>query len=728
MEQYSQKRPCRLSESTRTLAKRAKAGEFGRGLKEHFSAYIEDADFYQMPVRRQYNACVGAIVEQDALRLTDGEWLAGSASFEKATYHLVPICVNQGAPDEEIFEGDSHLTPDFHKVLKYGIRGIEEEIKRSKAVHVNEPDELDFLEQLQVTLEHFKRWHQRFLTAIDERIRQTEGEVQLRWQIVRRNLTNVPYEHAANFVEAVQSLWFTFAFLRALGSWPAVGRIDYMLGDYLEQDLAKGVITIEDAREYLAHFWIKGSEWDTLRNAARWNREGSGNGQLFQNVVLGGQDAEGNDVSNLVTYLILDVIEELAIAVYPVSVRISSHSPEKLVRRVAEVMRFGGGILAVYNDDIVIPALMKFGYSKEEACLYANDGCWEVQIPGKTNFAYWGWDVLCTLQTSVLQLKKEGASDLPYQSFEELYNAYIEVLRKEFLQMTEMNPMYTANVLPMGAERAMNPAMAMLVDDCIARGKDYSQGGAHYCVRSPHAGGLPDAANALRAIQYVVYEKKWMTLNAFMDIVKNDWEGQEELRLHVRKGLTYYGNGDASSDAMMKRLFADYTGLVAERRSYRGMLFPAGISTFGRQIGDDWFKGKRTANPDGHKKGEILSNNIDPTPGTDVSGATALLRSYGSLGMIDLPGGTALCVRFSGATVRGEDGVEGLMDFLYAFCDLGGHFIQPDVVDTETLKDAQKNPEKYSNLNVRVTGWSARFASLNAEWQQMIIERSENNY
>lgn len=718
MGSYDMKRPKRLSEETRALAERAKRGEFGKEMAAHYCAYVDEAGYADMSVRQQYNACVKAIVEQDVIRLTDGEWLAGSASFDKARNHVMPVSLDKNDPDATVFGSDSHLTPHYYKVVKKGIRAIEREIEESICAHKGDEDALEFLQQMQITVGYLKQWHQRYLAAIDEKILNTEGVVRIRWEEVRKNLTNVPLEPAQNFREAIQSLWFIFVFLRALGNWPAVGRIDWMLGSYLKKDLESGAITLDEAREYIAHFWIKGCEWVALETN-RGNRAGSGDGQNYQNIVLGGQDADGNDTSNEITYLVLDVIEELGIADYPTSVRISKNTPEKLMRRVAEVLRYGGGALAVYNDDIVIPALIEFGYSKEEACLFANDGCWEVQIPGKTKFDYWPWDVLSVFQNETLRMGDAGASQLPYEDFDALFQAYMKDLYKDFVWYLDK-------------ERDNNPArvnlaMAMLVEDCIGRAKDFAMNGADYRVFAPHAGGLPDVANAMQAIYHVVYEKKMMSLDAFVDILKANWEGQEELRYYLRNELVYYGNGDSEGDAMMQRLFSAYVNMIGTKKEHKGYLFPAGISTFGRQITEE-FLDRRHANADGHFRGEYLANNIDPTPGTDVSGSTALLRSYGSLDMLHLPGGTALDMRLSSATVRGEDGLEGLVDLLYAFCELGCYFLQPDIVDTEVLREAQKNPEAYSNLTVRVSGWSARFQTLSKEWQNMVISRTEAGY
>jgi len=712
----------RLSDFTREFCKRSLDGEYGRALAGDFCALVDPEGYYDLTLAGRYNRCLKVIVEQAPIRLIDGELLSGSATFDLARNHKVPAAFANDPDRIALIHSKSHLTPHYQKILKRGVRGLEEEISESRVRHggkIPKKEKLEYLDEMETTIGYLKFWHQRYLDAIDEKIASTQGDAKCRWQGVRKNLERVPYEPARNFREAIQSLWFMFVFQRQTGNWAAVGRFDWMLGPYLEKDLAEGTITLEEAREYVAHFWIKGCEWIDTYTCIGHN-DGGGDGQFYQNVVLSGQDQYGNDETNAVTYLVLDVLEELGIADYPTSIRLSSKSPEKLIRRVAEVTQLGGGLIAVYNDDVVIPALVDFGYCIEDACCYANDGCWEVQIPGKTAFRYWPWDVLADLQQGVLKLADGKPSDLPYETFDQLFDAYTDYLKSRFKEHTERNrPEATPNV-----------AISLIVEDCIGSATDYGAfrgSGAIYQVDSPHAGGIVDAANALQAIKYVVYDEKLMSLNEFMDIVKNDWAGHEELRLKLRTQLTYYGNGDKAGDAMMQRLYDAYVSKVCYRKFYNGTLYPAGISTFGRQVTDE-FLDNRTANPDGHKKGEFLSNNISPAPGTDLQGATATLRSYGGLNMHKLPGGTALEIKMSHATVRGEDGVEGLMDMLYAFVDLGCHFMQLDVVDAAMLKKAQEDPENYGTLVVRVSGWSSRFRTLEEQWQRLVIERTEMGF
>ncbi len=710
--------PIRLSQATHDLRNRSMAGEFGKQLTENYCAIIDVPNYEALSDYEKYTVALEAVVTQCPIRLVDGEWLAGSATFDRARENKFPAMIEGQEKWQNFWGKNDHLTPHHQKIITKGLRGLDEQIRESKEAYKNLPQKVHYLEQLEKTVEQIRRWHRRYMDAIDERIANTEGEVKARWQTVRQNLCRVPEEPAANFREAIQSLWFMLAFLRLNANWAAVGRIDWMLGPYLKKDLEEGTITLDEAREYVAHFWIKGCEWVDLLPPAGFP-DGDGDGQFYQNVVLSGQDAQGNDETNEVTYLVLDVLEELRIADFPTSVRLSTKSDEKLVRRVAEVTRLGGGLIAIYNDDVVIEALVRFGYPREEACRYANDGCWEVQIPGKTRFSYKPWDVLAELHQNVLFLDQEGPSALPYESFDQLFDAYVEQLRTIFREYREARILWK----PLRP----NLLMSLLVENCIYKARDFVDYGAAYDVRSPHAGGIVDAANALQAIKHVVYDEKMMSLNEFMDILKADWEGHEELRLQLRRGLTYYGNGDKAGDAMMQKVFDAYTEVIGERKFYNGILYPAGISTFGRQVIPS-FLDRRSANADGHKKGDILSNNMSPTPGSDIRGATATFRSYGSLDMMKLPGGTALEVKMSYATVRGDDGLEGLVDLLYSFCELGCHFAQLDVVDAAMLKKAYEDPETYGNLVVRVSGWSARFKTMGRKWQQMVMERTEMGY
>ena len=404
------------------------------------------------------------------------------------------------------------------------------------------------------------------------------GYVDPALQRVREALARVPENPPTCFPEAVQALWFLFAFQRLCGNWPGVGRIDEMLGPFLTADLAAGRVTLDEAREILAHFWIRGCEWVGAPNSFG----GSGDGQFYQNILLSGVDCDGNDVTNEVTYLVLDIVEELGIADWPIAVRISRNTPERLLRRIAEVQRQGSGAVAVYNEETVIAALTRFGYPVREARRFANDGCWEAQIPGETCFRYQPFDALMLLQEVIgvvggsrgpdgsCLAPNDGAShpcgpsgEGCFPDFEALYAAFRERLQAEVTRLHAGADSFATNGYP-------STLISLLERDCLERGRGYFDRGCRYNVSAPHAGGLPDTGNSLLAIQRAVYEEGWVTLPELVACLRADWEGCEELRRRIRASGEFFGNDSAAADAMTRRVFDDFVAAVEACRSGRG--------------------------------------------------------------------------------------------------------------------------------------------------------------
>ena len=517
----------------------------------------------------------------------------------------------------------------------------------------------------------------------------------------------------------MQSLWFTFAFIRLCGNWPGIGRIDWLLGDYLKKDLENGTLSLNEAREILAHFFIKGCEW------VNGQFIGSGDAQHYQNIVLAGMDENGNEVTNEVTYLVLDILEELGISDFPTTVRLNSNTDEKLLRRVAEVMRYGGGILAVYNEDLIINALVKDGYDEREARKFANDGCWEVQVPGKTFFIYSPFDSLQILQQKTL-CGYDGSVD--FANFEELYRQYVLDLhdRVEAIFLDRQKKFDNSGVPTKDWRWAEQPpctVVSLFEQGCMEKGLSYLEGGPIYNVNSPHIGGLADTVNSLYAIKKIVYDEKKLTLPELLSILKNNWEGEESLRQFVLNRYTYYGNDNDEVDEIASRLLSDFADICTSFNGKCGYRFPAGVSTFGRQL--EWSP-KRLASPHGRRQGEVLAANASPTPNTDKEGATAIIRSYCKADLSKLATGAALDIKLLPSSVESEDGLQALIALMRGFVSLGGFFMQPDVVDAALLREAQEHPENYQTLSVRVSGWNARFVTLNKEWQDMVIEQNEH--
>ena len=694
------KRPVRLSESTRRFADESMRGKYGDMARAVPSVSVDSiSDFDKLNVYEQYSLCINEIVRSCPVRLIDGEKIVGSATLGASIDHVVPA-FRGGKP---VFESVSHLTLGFSRVLKLGLNGIEREIKKSP--------ESEYNTYLLKIIGYFRIWHSRYLDATaDEN------------PVCHSLLTRVPFEPPRNFHEAVESLWFTFAFTRLCGNWSGIGRIDEMLGSFLEKDLADGVLTLDEAREILAHFFIKGTEW-IESNTPR----ASGDAQHYQNIILGGIDRDGREVTNDVTYLVLDIIEETGISDFPVTVRISERTDERLMRRIAEVVRYGGGIVAIYNEDLIISSLEKIGIDPIEARDFANDGCWEVQIPGNTYFTYLAIDAYSVLMKDTLGLPDDPKH---FDSIDEIWASYSENMKKAIDFMAKHNAGDWRGKFDENGDFIWHPdnrpceVVSLFEEDCAKNGRSYFMGGPKYNIISPHIGGAPDVGNSLHAIDEICFMQKVVSFDELMSAIRSNWKDREHLRQRLFNTVVYYGNDDDEADSYVVRVLDDFADAVLSHIHDTPVLFIPGVSTFGRQV--EWMR-SRTPSPMGTKADVILSGNASPTPGTDLKGPTAMIKSYCKADLSKQANGSALDLKLHSSVVSGENGIDGIVSLYRAFVKLGGFFIQTDIVDADLLREAQKHPEEYKTLSVRVSGWNARFITLDKEWQEMVIERTENN-
>lgn len=698
------KRPTRLSEQTRQFAYDSLNHKYGLEARKFPSVCMDDIDGFDdlMPLKK-HDAAIRKIVSECPVRICEGERISGSANLGAAIDNYIPA-VRDG---KFFLSAESHLTIDFETVLKYGVDHIQSTAEASLEKYKGTEKEA-FIQSCLSCIESFRIWHRRYLESLRDK-----EEYKKNYE----NLKNVPFLPAKNFYEAVQSIWFVFAFVRLCGNWPGIGRLDWLLGDYLEKDLREGTLTIAEAREILAHFFIKGCEWICGGDY------GSGDAQHYQNILLGGVDENGKDVTCTVTYLVLDILEELGISDFPTTVRVNKHTPEKLLERTCEVIKHGGGAVAIYNEELIIDSLINYGYDPMEAAKFANDGCWEVQIPGKTFFTYIPFDGLAILQKITLDGYSENVN---FSSFEELYRKYVQDLEDKTRTYLTSRISYSANVECSEEQKGWKEqtpctVVSLFEKGCIEKGASYLEGGPVYNVISPHIGGLPDIANSLYAIKKLVFDEKKLSFSELMSILLRNWEGNEALRQYALNKYDYYGNDNDEVDEIAARIVSDFADICDEENGKNLYMTPAGISTFGRQL--NWSP-YRMATPSGRREKEVLGGNFSPTPGSDKEGATAIIKSYCKSDLKRIVSGAALDIKLLPGAVNGEKGAKVIESLIRGFVILGGHFMQIDIADTELLKKAQEHPEEYQTLSVRVSGWNARFVTLNKEWQDMIIAQT----
>lgn len=700
----------RLSDKTRALAWLYLSGGVKDRLKPcGFS--LRDLDLPEdTPAEILHGKNAILTAEKSRIAIHPDELIAGNAGNIEATYHQVPGC---NVPSQ--WGSISHTTADFGNAVRLGLKGLEKEILefRSKSKEQNIP----FYDGLLDVIAAMRIWTRRLSDACKNSLGGADAGQRRRLLGIASMLENVPENPPSSFAEAVQSLWIFFEFQRLCGNWSGLGRIDQYLGPYLEDDLKTGRTTLGEAREILAHFWIKGSEWCFGLRGCTGAAPGSGDAQNYQNIIISGIDEDGRQIENEVTYLVLDIVEELHISDYPVSVRLNSNSSAKLLRRVAQVQLLGGGIVAVYNEDVVLEALGKLGFGEREARSFTNDGCWEVIIPGKTNFSYFPKDALLPFQEALF-------ADADYDTFEDLYAAVIEAF-KRFSQTYAEG--VRSQILPEGTRAWSNghggdAVLSLCMPSCRESGVSYSSHGTKYVIRGLHVAGLQDVANSLLAIKKFVYGDKLVSLVALKKILLENWEGEEALRMRMATGIKYYGNDDERADAMVKRLFDDCLGILGAIGKIGHIITSPGISTFGREIA---FAPQRKATAFGKKEGEYLAPNFSPTPGTDLSPVPSIINSYCKHDLTKTPNGAPLDLRIDASVAKRPDAPDILAALTKTFLQKRGFYFQIETVSAEMLKKAKENPDLFPNLTVRISGWSARFASLDENWQNLIIARTE---
>ena len=722
----------RLSDETRSLAARYLTGKYQSRIKD---AGFRLADLNlpaDCPPEILHGKNTILTAEKSSLDILPEERLAGSASNIQALGHWIP-----GYPPPGKWGGQgasiSHTTVDFGDAVHKGLKGLETEIQNRMAGD-RDPHHLDFFNGLLEVIEAMRIWTKRYRDAYQELLRSAESsKYHANLRTVLAHLEKVPENPPETFAEAIQSFWSFFEFQRLCGNWSGLGRFDEILGPYLSADLQKGIITLDEARELIAHFWIKGTEWCYGLRKDTDRAPGTGDAQNYQNIILGGTDSAGNQVENEVTFLVLDVIEELHISDYPVTVRLNSATSDKLFRRIAEVQLLGGGIVSVYNETLILRNLKAMGIPGKDALTFTNDGCWEIILPGQTNFGYMPHDYLIPFQEALFAEKTPASYDDLYRQFLNRVKVMADFTRKKIANAC-ISPRYWSaenahsyagkkhpGDSPEGLIKCTDVVLSLLEPSCRESGCSYVQHGTRWVFRALHMAGLPDVANSLYAIRKLVFEKKIVSLAELVQILKDDWKNAEALRLRFANSLKYYGNDNPEVDEILRQVLHDCSAITGENKRIHYILIPVGVSTFGREI--EYAK-NRLATAFGKHAHEYLAPNLSPTPGTDKNSVSAVLNSYCRMDFSDTPNGCPLDIRLSAGIRKSPGAAESLVRMLKVFLAKEGLYLQIDIVDPDMLREAKKDPDRFPNLVVRISGWSARFASLKEEWQDMIINRT----
>ncbi|KAF0239067.1 MAG: formate [Prolixibacteraceae bacterium] len=540
----------------------------------------------------------------------------------------------------------------------------------------------------------------------------------------------VPAHAPQNLWEANQMYWFVhLGTITELNGWDAMnpGHFDQHLQPFYEKEIAEGTLTREDAKELISCFWVKVNNHPAPPKVGITARE-SGTFNDFTNINIGGLRPDGTDGVSEISYLMLEVIEELHILQPGNSVHISKNTPDKFLNAACHVIRQGHGYPSVFNPDIYVQELLRQGKSQLDAYEGGCSGCIEVGAFGKEAYVLTGYlnvpkilEITLNNGTDPLTGKKAGietGDPRDFQNFEELYDAF----HKQLNFVVDQKIRVSNYIDKMFARYAPAPFLSVVIEDCIQKGKDYYNGGPRYNTNYIQCTGLGTVTDSLSVLKKHVFEDKIFSMDTLLGAVARNFAGEEKLRQRIINYTPFFGNDDEIADTIAVRVYNDLLAAIDGKPNTKGGSFHLNmLSTtchvyFGKVLG---------ATPNGRFAGKSISDGTSPSHGYDTHGPTNVIRSLGKLDQVK-SGGTLLNLRFVPGLLKREKDIEKLGQLIRSYFSLGGHHIQFNVVDTATLLAAQACPEDYRDLLVRMAGYSDYFNDMNADLQNEVIERTEN--
>lgn len=534
--------------------------------------------------------------------------------------------------------------------------------------------------------------------------------------LIAENCDVVPEHAPKTFHQAIQMYWFVHVGITTeLNTWDAFspGRLDQHLNPFYERDVEEGRLTREGAQELLECMWVKFNNQPAPPKVGITLKE-SGTYADFVNLNTGGIRPDGQDGVNEVSYIILDVMDEMKLIQPSSNVQISRKTPQKFLKRACEISRKGWGQPAFYNTEAIIQELLNAGKTIEDARLGGTSGCVETGCFGKEAYVLTGYMNLPKILELTLnngfdkytgkQVGIETGDPRDFKTYEELFEAY----KKQLHYMVDVKVRGNAIIEKICAEHMPCPLMSSIVDDCIAKGKDYQRGGARYNTRYIQGVGIGTITDSLSAIKYNVFDNEKFSMDTLLKAMEANFEGYEAELNMVKNKTPKYGNDDDYADDIMKEVFNLYHGEVTGRPTvngghYRVDMLPTTCHVyFGEVMG---------ASPNGRLAEKPVSEGISPEKGGDTNGPTAVIKSCAKMDHL-ITGGTLLNQRFAPSVVQGEEGLDNMANLIRAYFNMDGHHIQFNVFDKNVLLAAQKNPDEYKDLIVRVAGYSDHFNNL----------------
>lgn len=549
---------------------------------------------------------------------------------------------------------------------------------------------------------------------------------------IAANCDVVPAHAPQTFWQAIQMYWFVhLGVTTELNPWDAYspGRFDQHLNPFYQKDTEEGILDDEKALELLECLWVKFNNQPAPPKVGVTLKE-SGTYTDFANLNTGGITPEGENGVNEVSYLILDCMDEMKLLQPSSNVQISKKTPTKFLKRACEISRKGWGQPAFYNTEAIIQELLNAGKTIEDARRGGTSGCVETGAFGNEAYILTGYFNLPKILELTLYngydivSKKQIGLPLGYAKdfkfYEELYDAY----KKQIEYLVDIKIEGSNIIEKIYAEYMPAPFLSIITNDCISKGKDYNAGGARYNTNYLQGVGIGTITDSLAAIKYNVFDEQKFTMEELIEAMEHNYEGYERIANLVRNKTPKYGNDDDYADGIMKDVFNFYQKTVTGRPNMKGGTYRVNMLPTTCHV---YFGEVMNASPNGRLAQKPVSEGISPEKGADVNGPTAVIKSCAKMDHLRT-GGTLLNQKFTPSVVAGEEGLTHMADLVRAYFNMDGHHIQFNVIDKETLIQAQKNPDEYKDLIVRVAGYSDHFRNLSKALQDEIIERTEQSF
>ena len=712
----------------------------------------------------------------------------GKTTSELATSYMAPEAIkaiehNIFTPGNYFYNGVGHVTVKYEEVLAIGYEGImakaQAELDRCQVGDHDYARRSRFLNAVILSCQAVMEYAQRYAALAEKMAAECSDPVRRNeLEVIALNCSHVPARGAGSFYEACQSFWFVQQLLQLESSGHSIspGRFDQYMYPYYKRDLDNGNITREFAQKLMDCIWVKLNDLNKCRDAA--SAEGFAGYSLFQNLIAGGQNKDGEDVTNDLSIMCIQASMHVQLPQPSLSVRVWNGTPHEFLIKAAELTRTGIGLPAYYNDEVIIPALQNRGLSLEDAREYNIIGCVEPQKAGKTD----GWhDAAFFNMCRPLELVFSNGMDkgelvgIPtgdvtkMTTFEEFYDAYKKQM--DYCISLLVNADNAIDVAH--AERCPLPFLSSMVDDCIKRGLSVQEGGAVYNFTGPQGFGIANMADSLYAVRQLVYRDKKVSMEEYKEALvwnygkgidsqtaadmtasilkemehqgctidetavksvletvlamkpSEDQKARFEEIHHMIDEVPKFGNDIPEVDYFARDVAYTYTRPLQNYKNPRGGQFQAGLYPVSANVP---LGGQTGATPDGRYAHTPVADGVSPSAGKDVNGPTAAANSVARLDHFIVSNGTLFNQKFHPSALAGREGLEKFTALIRSYFDQKGMHMQFNVVDRDTLLDAQKNPEKYKHLVVRVAGYSALFTTLSRSLQDDIIRRTEQGF